>query len=72
MSDSRRDIMSPLKCDPRLMSVFLDITLKDGGLDETMGSHIVTSYAQYGGWNYVQGGRHTNTGNALPLYDYND
>jgi hypothetical protein len=34
--------------------------------DETMGSHIATSYAQYGGWNYVQGGRHTNTGNTLP------
>jgi hypothetical protein len=32
-----------------------------------MGSHIATSYAQYGGWNYAQGGMHTNTGNALPL-----
>jgi hypothetical protein len=36
-----------------------------------MGSYIATNHAKYGGWNYVQGGMHTNTGNTLPLDDYN-
>jgi hypothetical protein len=26
---------------------------------EAMDSHIATSYARYGGWNYVQGRMHT-------------
>jgi hypothetical protein len=51
--------LTTLPCYSRLVSVFSDIIVKDGDLDETMGSHIATSYAEYGGWNYVQGGMHT-------------
>jgi hypothetical protein len=40
---------------------------KDSDFEEAMGSHVATSYALYGGWDYVQGGLHMESGHTLSL-----
>jgi hypothetical protein len=73
ISDSRRGIVPPLPSYPRLVSVIPSLSeQKSVNSVETMGSHIATSHAQYGGWDYVQGGMHTNTGKALSRNQYED
>ena len=47
--------------------LFRALQQKDSDHGEAMGSHIATSYAKYGGWNYTQAGMHTQSGHQLSL-----
>jgi hypothetical protein len=54
------------------ISLFRAMQQKDADFGEAMGSHIATSYAEYGGWNYEQGGMHTRSGKILSVDRYKD